>query len=35
MSVTTDNGSNMVKAMKLLKQEFPNTERIACVAHTL
>src|SRR6266498_3725439 len=35
MSVTTDNGSNMVKAMKLLKQEFPNTERIACAAHTL
>src|SRR6266498_3526207 len=35
MSVTTDNGSNMVKAMKLLKQEFPNTERIACAAYTL
>jgi hypothetical protein len=34
-SVTTDNGSNMVKAIKLLKQEFPKIEHISCVAHTL
>jgi len=32
--ITTDNGSNIIKAAKLLKEEF-NIERIACAAHTL
>src|SRR6266542_2143714 len=33
-SITTDNGSNIIKAAKLLKEEF-NIEHIACAAHTL
>jgi len=34
-SVTTDNSSNIIKAIRLLKQEFSNIERVSCAAHTL